>query len=185
MKTPFLSLLSLAVLGSALHAVPTTEPLPDLPKDLSQSAPEGSWAAATAPITREIVGKALHLENGELVPFRFSQAAEPELIVLLFADANKTLGWDLLLFLGVSHNLSEHRRMASALKVPFLVSDFPREPFMHRIEDMRPRLAPAMMLVDREGHVLARNSGKHEEDIEAIFRKAGELLAEKQESPAP
>jgi hypothetical protein len=156
-----------------------------------------TWAEAKGAATSEVIGRAHRLKGEELVPVDYTQMPEPELLIVLFGSHNNSESWGMVgnfhgiyhrmqrvfpgrtetVFIGVNHKASEHKRIASVTKMPWLVADFYEQDRMSELLRYGNTEGAWMVALSRDGVPLAGGPGNSVAEIRQFVDKLYDLLA--------
>lgn len=130
-----------------------------------------TWAAAQGLATSDVVGHVLQFDGKDLVPADLTKMPEPQLLLVLFGSHNDGESWAMVgatlaavyhrvqrvypgllgaVFMGIRHNEAEHRRMAIASRMPWLVAKFQDQAGM-QLKRFVPAEGTKLVLLSREG----------------------------------
>lgn len=155
-----------------------------------------SLAEARGAATRDLPGRVLRLERGELVAADLTAQPEPELLVVLYASHNEGDSWRMLgnfisiyrrmqrvypgrtemLYFGVRQDAAQHRRIATELHLPWLVADPLQQSRMSLLARFAPREGCSLLAISRDGAPLLSASGNDLESIIGFADQLGDLL---------
>ena len=130
-------------------------------------------SAAKGAATNELIGRTLRFryEDKKLIPADLSLIPEPQLLLVLYGSHGDGEAWTMLdnmaaidariqrvfpgllqtVFMGVRHSETEHRRMATAKQIPWLIADFSAQGGMSILSRFAPAEGTNMVLLSREG----------------------------------
>lgn len=155
-----------------------------------------SWAQAKGVATKEVIGRALRVQEGKLVPADLTARPEPEILLLFFGSNNDGGTWRAIddvsaiyrrfqrvapgrveiVFIGVRHDQLQHKRIACDTKMPWLVADFNHQPSMGNFMRYAPEEGSALVALSREGVPLASGPTRNTEEIAKLADKLRELF---------
>ena len=153
-------------------------------------------AAAKGDATSDLVGRVLRVENRELVPADLTHTLEPELVLVLSGSHNEAEGWVMVsnlgpldervnrvfpglmttVFLGARHDAGQHHDMAVEASMHWLVADFAKQREMATLRRFVPAEGSSMVLVSREGVVLAGGRGTDVTTMRAFTDQVADFL---------
>ncbi len=158
--------------------------------------PAADWAQSATNIGSEIYGCARRVQEGRLIDAELKGIPEPRFYVLCFANNGESKSWDMLgkigwpfqemqkshpklvegFMFGVKHVGLDHTRMATQMKVPFLVSSFEDQPKMSAILKIVPSANYGVVVCNCNGVPLFFTKGDTEESAKAIMADLHGLL---------
>lgn len=157
------------------------------------------WTQAKSAVSVELIGRANRLEGEQLVPARFDGRPEPEFFVLFFANNAVQKSWEMLghagepfrklqqafpgmvegLFFGLWHDKSEHARMATQMKLPWLVADLKKEDQLTTITALAPlrdRQSYSLVVINRSGVPIFSAANPENPEIDKVLADLTGLL---------
>lgn len=151
--------------------------------------PAADWAQSSTKIGSEIYGCARRVQGERLIAAELKGVHEPRFYVLCFANNGESKSWDMLgkigwpfqevkkghpavvegFMFGVKHSGLDHTKMATQMKVPFLVSSFEDQPKMSSIMKIVPSANYGVVVCNCNGVPLFFSKGDSEESAKAIM----------------
>ncbi len=155
-----------------------------------------SLAEAKGDSTVDLVGRVLRVEGGKLVPADLTREPEPELLLVLSGSHNEGEGWVMVsnlgpldervnrvfpglmetVFLGARHDAAQHQEMALQSYMHWLVADFSQQRAMGTLRRYIPAEGSSMVLVSREGVLLAAGRGTDVTTMRAFTDQVADFL---------
>ena len=153
-------------------------------------------AAAKGVATAELVGHVLRVQHGELTPADLTNQPEPQLLMVLSGSHNSGEGWFMAgnlnqfyrrlqrlhpgllegVFLGVGHDVPQHRNIAVGSGMPWLVADLFDQDSMTTLNRYRPKEGANVVLLTRQGVPLLGAQAGEVEGVRTFFDQVSELL---------
>ena len=166
--------------------------------EIAQRPPRaGSLAEAKGGGTGELAGHVLRLQGKELRPADLAHMPEPDLLLVLCGSHNEGTGWFMAsnlmpfywrvqrvypglmeaVFIGVRHDIGQHREIATQSAMPWLVADFREQGAMPTLTRLAPReTGSSVNLVSRQGVPLVAAQADDAPSVRAFFDQVSELL---------
>jgi hypothetical protein len=163
---------------------------------ISNGARADRFSDATGLVTRGLRGSLMRVVGEELVEADLTQIPEPEILIVLYASHNDGESWRMLenfvsayhrlkrvyqgriecLYFGIRQDAVAHRRIATRMHMPWLVTDPLEQRKMSILEKFEPRDGPSMLVISRHGAPLLSGSGENLETTMKFADALGDLV---------
>ncbi len=163
----------------------------------ARPAKAARFADAKAYATGGLVGRVQRVVDRTLVDADLAARPEPDLLLVLAGSNNSSEGWFMVsnlhefyrrlqrvypdtvegVFLGARHDANQHRNIAVAGAMPWLVSELHEQPGMGALRSYVPSVEGAnLVLVTREGVPLVAAKGGDSAEVRKFVDQTSELL---------